>query len=1232
MGCGSSSPVAPDVTAIAPKRHAANALRGLLLLKAEGLRKADLFTDSDPYVIIRVGAVGSSWDDKKDPQKQRTSDAVPGTDDPVFQFAFPLDEPPDDTSPQEVHVRVYDADWGSFDDFLGECQVPYEDLRSHLNEHRAYPLEGKKAQGTITLMCGSRVEEALLAEFAAECKAAEEESERGLLASIGSSLIAPLGSFASRISTWFGQDEASYLSYIANNASAALAWNKPPGGVGDDAVTKWWVSHSDGSMRWNGPFVDDCTSYSSHADVVERLRALGDGLGTNDRDGRLERENFLGYQHLNSALWRNVPWEGIGLAAPQEEHAWVRPLIVRLCGPSACDWLGGAAYVEAFAASFFAGRRTLRVKTDLKAFSCMLQHEVMLGLKLSEAEAAEFGWFQNKVLVCIGLPPSAVPALGGILGLDKVLACKARLLKRYIPALEARLGKEEAARLGKARLAILAQMVLDALVLAGGISVPTVLAYALALPFSSWGEAHLPEGFNLDDVGALPVYVLEILRKFSPVTGFPYTERSAGNRPAHRVFLNLQMAGRDTSVWGDDADAFRLRPLAQYHTKGLNFAEPAMHPLLSSANSHSCPGKDFAMVSIVAFLRAFAETARPYGGVAALWEPRKTWVAGKSSEEAPTSRLPSDQIKITYFTTSSFDLVQKESAIALEAEVPYGTELLAALSDEQRAELEAEARSTKGNKLAQTNANTRLFTKVVQLTVNYRKVGTSAAVAPPSLAPAPLDRQKVYEAPFGNLRLITTDEDSPDSVVARMLTLLVYATGELLDFEDDEDKEDLVYWDSPAEAWACISETFGKQLPPQYNTWDDLDTADGVAALCYIGVGAWYLRAARTKEAAGHDVPAGACYEVDLEYMGGYQTRKCWSRYGATAYLGAMPGGGGGVPPLLGIYTCEAGRVATPADDPAEWAHARAVFKSTLCCSLTLRDHLGHLHWNVANGLALGLRTTLGVDHPLRRLLKQFGFMTCSINDASKGILMPVNGFGHRMFGFTADDWVRYFAELMAAFEFIPFPERVKRTGLDAAFVEAWPFAVDGLAVWNEFHAYTTGYLAASYPDDDALLADAEVAAFYASFETVSGTPWKLPPLSRDALATLVTELMFQVTAVHELVGSIVEYLTSVHGIPAKVAPGKAQVDVQSHAQGLITIALTGVRQPPLMDDYTHLFQVKAWGTKQRQAAIDAARGLQQRLLRVSRDIDERNAERERTLGRKFVAFNPRIHETSVSI
>ena len=55
-------------------------------------------------------------------------------------------------------------------------------------------------------------------------------------------------------------------------------------------------------------------------------------------------------------------------------------------------------------------------------------------------------------------------------------------------------------------------------------------------------------------------------------------------------------------------------------------------------------------------------------------------------------------------------------------------------------------------------------------------------------------------------------------------------------------------------------------------------------------------------------------------------------------------------------------------------------------------------------------------------------------------------------------------------------------------------------------------------------------------------------------------------TGEHELVGSIVAYLTSPIGFPAKLLEDRVESDVQSFAQGLVIIALTGLRQPPLMD------------------------------------------------------------------
>ena len=311
---------------------------------------------------------------------------------------------------------------------------------------------------------------------------------------------------------------------------------------------------------------------------------------------------------------------------------------------------------------------------------------------------------------------------------------------------------------------------------------------------------------------------------------------------------------------------------------------------------------------------------------------------------------------------------------------------------------------------------------------------------------------------------------------------------------------------------------------------------------------------------------------------------------------------------------------------------AKAGWRSSLGASLTLKDHLGHLHWVIANGMMLAAREQTGRSHPLRRLLKQHYFATASINNASKEMLLPVKGFGFRTFGFTDDSWVQYFADVMAQWVWRPLPQRIADAKLPEGFAETFPVASDGLKVWRLYLKYVGAYLGVFYADEEALLADNEVVQFWASFETQFDTPWRLPPLSTESLATLLADLIWSVTAGHELVGSIVEYLTVLDGLPAKLAPGATKPDVQSFAQALTIISLTGVKQPPLIDDYTHLFRCAEWSAEQQQAALRVVRDFQVELVQCAEELDALDEKRVASGAPSFVAFNPRLFETSVSI
>ncbi len=1222
-------------------------INGILIERADNLKRADIIGSSDPYVVARLGPLGSAWADKSQ-QTERISDTISGSSSPVWHFAFSYASPPSGEA-WEVHCRVYDHDLVTRDDFLGECVVALDSLDGHANELRTYPLHD--GQGTLSLMSGAGVEAALLDEIEAELRSAKPDSLVSAGTALAARLMAPVGGLTSKVRQWFAHssgladDYFGWAGYQFNMFRLHLCSNAAPQRHGD-AISTFFTKFSNARMEWPGPFPNHCVAYSSYKDVVEQLQALGQRLGRDDVDGSLVRENFLGNMLLNGHLWPEVPWHSIGLGAPVEAHAWARPLLVKLMGPTCTRRLGGEAWLDAQASRFLAGRRRLRLPQDTSMYVAQVQHEVMLGMTLTDDEASDFAWLQGHFLVSMVMPPSLleVAKLRVALEVDKVLAQKAAWLERYQVALR-RLLPEETNALGPERTAMLASFVLDATLFAGGLSVPTVLGYALTLPWSQWGHEHLPSGFSLDNPNDIPAYVLEIIRIFAPVKFVSFKERPTSEAEARRVMLNIQMAARDPAVWGDDAMHFKLRPLSIYHKFGVSFAEQAIDPLLDSAGSRSCPGKDFGLQSIFAFVRAFARVAAPYGGVKSLWVARRPMVPGDALKPGETTdariAMPPEELTLDYNGSAPFELHWLESAVYGEEGVRSGEQLFEGLSTEEKAKLESIAKSKRLNKIQRVNRHTLSWVQIVYLSVDPTLIGSAVNVSTDFL-PKGVEAGDMYECGFGGLRILCKDEDLKGSAV-RTLTLHIVnqSTAHLLDnLEDDEKQQPLLYWGegdgketteaSRAEAYACIDAVFGDYLPAQFNTWDDLHTDEGFAALCVVGVGAWYLSAARTAEATGHVVPEGAAMECNIEYLANYEVRESWICYGATAYLSAAPADGS-LPAVLGVWSCHLQRLVAPAEPL--WEHAKATFKMTLGTSLTLKDHLGFLHWIVGNGMCIATRTALSEDHPLRRLLKQHYFATSSINDASKESLMPVKGLAHRTFGLSADGWVQALGDVTKLWKYTPFPVRISSSGLPAEFMERWPMAVDGLAVWRATEAYVRSFLSIFFADDAAVQADGELVEFWASFETQFDTPWALPPLAFDPLVTLVTELIFSVTATHELVGSIVQYLLSPAGLPGKLANGAVEPDVQSHAQSLCIIALTGIRQPPLMDDWAHLFHVPKWADEgKQQAVLDAVRHRQVELDGVARAIDERNEARARTIGRRFVAFNPRTHETSISI
>lgn len=240
----------------------------------------------------------------------------------------------------------------------------------------------------------------------------------------------------------------------------------------------------------------------------------------------------------------------------------------------------------------------MNVPSDLSVWVTQVLHKIMLGLDISWDDGAAFMEMQGKILVGTVMPEALIP----VLGIDAALREKADRMARYKPAVQAMFPD---AKFTEFQLTLLTSATLDALMFAGGASIPLMLSYCLAMIYSTWGRENLPAGFKLKK-SILMRYAYEVVRRFPPVNGVCWMEKSEGlATPDQLIFVNLCMASRDPRVWGPEPDKFQLRSLEEYHNFHIAWGEPAVAPANSSPNSHKCPAKQLSLVMITEFLTAF---------------------------------------------------------------------------------------------------------------------------------------------------------------------------------------------------------------------------------------------------------------------------------------------------------------------------------------------------------------------------------------------------------------------------------------------------------------------------------------------------------------------------------------------------------------------------------------------------------------------------------------------------
>ncbi|GMI32150.1 hypothetical protein TeGR_g7866 [Tetraparma gracilis] len=368
----------------------------------------------------------------------------------------------------------------------------------------------------------------------------------------------------------------------------------------------------------------DTTSYISLEAVTERIRQLP----IKQEAGTATRGNELGLLRLNTYFYPECEGEaycGIGLGVTQADHKLVRPVLDEIFGSVDGEGdaqldgqitLGGKRWsrttMRQSALDFVSSRNALDMKNDAGVWTAKVLHQTALGIYLTDSEAQSFVDLQTKAVTLTALPSFAPDWFGAQLGLQDTLSKKAFYLTKYEAAVRRQIASGAIASLtgdGSAEdergIIMAARGLLDALIFAGGLSVPGIIFSGLAAYYTGLTGSD----FDINDPLQAPLLVMETIRNYPAVLGVPYLEGE------HRHAPLAGMGGYDENVY-PDALNFKIRTeapdggdgLAYYHQHSIDWADSGLPVDGAPWSARICPGKSLSYNMILAFWEAMDPT------------------------------------------------------------------------------------------------------------------------------------------------------------------------------------------------------------------------------------------------------------------------------------------------------------------------------------------------------------------------------------------------------------------------------------------------------------------------------------------------------------------------------------------------------------------------------------------------------------------------------------------------
>lgn len=406
----------------------------------------------------------------------------------------------------------------------------------------------------------------------------------------------------------------------------------------------------------------------------------------------------------------------------------------------------------------------------------------------------------------------------------------------------------------------------------------------------------------------------------------------------------------------------------------------------------------------------------------------------------------------------------------------------------------------------------------------------------------------------------------------------------------------------------------GGAFPDSYNSNFDMISDESFSRMFFFGFGVPIMAAQEEEDSSGFGP-----FVADMPIQG-LAHRESFRRLGARVHFDVNQ-------QVTAIYDYDKEQMFAPGDDG--WEEAKFLARSTVIVLVTVREHLIWTHLIMANSASFHSTVELPPNHPIRRLLTIHTYRTTKVNNGAYNVLVPIRSLLHRGTGLTHEamkDAFDFSYETSNIYE--PFPNRAVNPALQALVDDGkFPFISEGIRYYNVIESFVTTWLAEA---GDAAH-DQHAMNFYEAMRSSSqGQKYEIPEhFGESSMVDLLTQIIWVVTAYHELVGYVKDVNTpAIGGFRMSENCDQTQLDIQAFTHQSIVVATTSLRMPFLMRDYPNFFG--AGGAPAWERAV--WNEFVEELGQLSADVQLADEERLQNSIPEFKHMDPARFECSVSV